>query len=129
MAVDPTRTEQQPPPAAPPDAPPAPAAPEQPPAPEPAPAPAPPAYGWDGDLGPTLHGVPLIAAENPFGGFGLGILVGLDLEATHEVGQKFTSPETIDSEGRKLPRSGGAAYYVDQLNGKGWTVPLNPEEV
>lgn len=115
-----------------PDTPPAPAPPVQPDAPAPVAAdtpapPAPPLFALDPDLGPTLSGVPLFVTDNPYGGYGLGVLVGLDLDAQHEVGQKRRIPDTDPPEYEPVPKSGGSAYYTDLLGGHGWTVPLNPE--
>lgn len=110
----------------------APPAPE-PPAPEPAAETAPPQvatvpdFGWDTARGTLIQGVPLVTLDNPHGGYGLGLLVGLDLEASHEAGQKRTISGTFPPEYEPIVGSGGAAYYVDLLTGKGWTVALNPE--
>ena len=70
-------------------------------------------------------GVPFFDLDNPFGGSGIGVLVGLDLEAKHEQNQPASSPATDQSEPISWVPSGGSAYYMDFTTGKGWSVPVN----
>lgn len=76
-----------------------------------------------------VPGVPFFALDNPFGGTGIGVLVGYDPEASHEVGQPKESPATDQAPPIAWVPSGGSAYYMDFTTGKGWSVPLNPQGV
>lgn len=73
---------------------------------------------------PTFNGVPLFDFDNPFGGFGVGVLVGFDPAASHEQGQPATSPATDQADAIAWQPSGGSAYYQDFMTGKGWSKPL-----
>jgi len=122
---------------------PAPAVEQQPPAVAPAvdpnqPAPAPaveppaaaaaaPTFTLDPDRGPCYNGVPLFDFDNPYGGYGVGVLVGVDLEAKHEIGQRRMIPDTDPPQYEDVPKSGGSAYYQDLFGSHGWSTPLNPE--
>lgn len=110
------------------DAPPQPAPPEQPPAAEPRRrAQSPATFQLDADKGPTYKGVPLFDFSTPFGGQGVGILTAVDLDASHEAGQRKIIPGTDPVQFEDVPKSGGRAEYMDFTSGKGWSVPLNPE--
>lgn len=109
--------ETSPPPATPADAQPAATAPEQ----------GNSSWSLDPQRGPLYHGVPLLDLDNPFGGFGVGVLIGLDLDAKHEAGQRKMIPGSDPPEYEPVPKTGGAAYYQDFLGSHGWTVALNPE--
>lgn len=73
-----------------------------------------------------IPGVPFFALDNPFGGQGIGVLVGFDPEGLHEKGQPANHPGTDTTPERPRAISGGAAYYMDFTTGKGWSVALNP---
>lgn len=99
-----------------------------------APVEAKPADADNGDEKPQLQpapeivpGVPLFTFENPYGDDGISWLAALDLDAKHEVDQPAQHPGTDLSPARPLARSGGAAYYVNLLTGRGFSVPVAPE--
>ena len=79
------------------------------------------------DAPEIVPGVPLWTFENPYGDDGIAWLASLDLDAKHEVDQPAQHPGTDLTPARPLTRSGGAAYYVNLLTGRGFSVPIAPE--